>query len=175
MRCERCRITFTTKQVDNRCPMCKEELMETKTVTGQVADVMEKKNKNGELFWNAKINGKSYNFNEKPDTGTSIEANYTENTWNDASGNPVTSRWVQGFKAVEQAPFQQATQVTQTQTSPDVMGLMYEALSNAIEITENINAERAESKMKSIEWTTEDIRTIANSMYIQKFKTLGFR
>jgi len=141
------------------------------TITGTIIDVMEKKNKNGELFWKAKIDGKTFNFNKKPETDTNIEAKYTKNEWTDNDGNKNESRWVQDFKVVEnvgqemqnaQAPFQKATEIKDE--AFDFQHIMKKCMIQAWEITQEMN----EIVDNTIKWTGEDIQKIGVSIFIAR-------
>lgn len=142
MKCIPCKIEFTTKQVNDRCPICGGELRSEK---------MEEENKT----WD--FQGKT--FKKCPGCGKAILAEWRSHLC--------------GWGKQDQ-PFQPATQA-QPPKEVDVLAIMSECLNNAIELTENINIDRAESKSIAIKWTTEDIRAIANSMFIQKFKVLGYK
>lgn len=181
MRCEPCRITFTSEQVDNKCCVCErdlKEVIEMESITGTVIDVMEKKNKNGEIFWNAKIDNKTFNFNQKPETETYIYCDYTSNEWTDEKGEKHTSRWVQDFEVVEkptnvgqemqnaQAPFQKATEVKGDALDPK--NLMQASLIDAVVICNNLNEMAFENKTEQIKWNSEDIQKIGVSLFIAR-------
>lgn len=65
----------------------------------------------------------------------------------------------------------------QVQSPPqfNAKALMNQCLCDAMELLEAIGMNMAEEGKSPLDWTTEDIRTIANSMFIQASKAMGVR
>lgn len=166
-RCEGCRIIFTTKQVDDKCPICGVKLrgddMEAQlTEEDTKAGVTLEEKKNGLWGWQGE------KFHKCPQCGKGIPLKWKSHNcgWGKTPDAQTTPQQT-GH------PFQPATQVPQSK--PDVKAEMNVVLNDAVELTENINMERAESNQDMINFSGEDIRAIANSMFIQKFKVMGYR
>lgn len=141
--------------------------MESKEFRGMVGEVTEKAGEKG-VFFKAKIDNKTYNFNNKPTPGSFIKGTYKEHEY-DYMGEKVKSKWVEGFEVVENEPppieaktmgdFQKATEVPRGQRT-DVKQLMKQCLAESIEVTIAVG--------DGVDFSTEDIRTIANAMFIER-------
>jgi len=141
-------------------------MTEIQEIKGKVEEVSEKSGAKG-AYYAIKIGGKNYLYRGEspPKVNNEIKGKYISTSY-EVDGETRTSNWLQGFEEetlVGESPFAPAAKMDKAVTT-DLNKKMLKCLFDA----EGILAQYNETADKALEWTSEDVRSVGVSLFIER-------